>query len=84
MGLSFLGFIQFIIPQASVVCQVLGESLQIAPNHRAPVLPKPACSVTYSLDATWRLQPMTLLDGFLVALNIIVLMMWVWRRFKRR
>jgi hypothetical protein len=40
--------------------------------------------VTYSLDATWRLQPMTLLDGFLVALNIIVLMMWVWRRFKRR
>ncbi len=27
------------------------------------------------------MQSMTLLDGFLVALNIIVLMMWVWRQW---
>jgi hypothetical protein len=50
-------------------------------RRAAPALPKQACSVTYSLDATGRLQRMTLIDGFLVALNIIVLMMWVWRQW---
>ena len=33
----------------------MGTGGRIITNHRAPALPKPSCSVTYSLDATWRI-----------------------------
>ena len=33
----------------------IGTGGRIITNPRAPALPKPFCSVTYSLDATWRI-----------------------------